>query len=261
MNGGLLMADILTETCLMCNEPLQLRLTMASIISFKALEWPVLCSTCQNNFVLLDSTGIQCFACRRQLTKGSQDAYRQAYQTEAGPCCFDCLHWLESVPLELMNHRALFDYNDATKDWIGRYKYQADSRLAHVMKKSLQVAYQDYKHYRWVILPSSPVSLMRRRFHPVAYLLDLANIPYLIPFDYTGDGVKQADKSKTERLKLVESYRLNDQVGNLIGQDILIFDDVYTTGATMMQAKRLIHSVKGVGEIISLSIGRDQLNK
>lgn len=261
MNGGLSMVKIRTEVCLMCQEPLNLRLTLASIISFKELEWPVLCPSCHNKFVYLDNEGIQCFACRRKLDDRSEDKFKQAYFTEAGTCCFDCLHWLESVPLDFMNHRAIFDYNEMMRDWIVRYKHQADSRLGHVMKTSLQAIYKEYRHYQWVILPSSPSSLMRRRFQPVEYLVELAHIPYSIPFDYIGDGVKQADKSKAERLMLVDRFQLNNQVSLLQGKDVLIFDDVYTTGATMMQAKGLIRSVQGVGEIISLSIGRDQLNK
>ncbi|XJS10357.1 ComF family protein [Aerococcaceae bacterium WGS1372] len=254
------MAEIVTDKCLLCNEPLNLRLTMRMIISFTELDWPVLCNGCQAKFVVLEASGVQCSACERQLDNESTDAYKQAFEQEGLVYCFDCLHWLETVPVSLMKHRALFDYNDALKDWISRYKYHGDIRLAHVMKSALKSAYKQYKDYRWIILPSSIMSLTQRRFHPVAYILDLAKISYTIPFDYIGDGVKQAHKTKSERLKLKKSFQMNDQVATLVGKDVLVFDDVYTTGATMIQAKKLISTVDNVGEIISLSIGRDQLN-
>lgn len=254
-----------SKVCLLCNEYLNHYLSMKQIFSFKSIEFPVICPRCEEKFTELTEQDTDCQGCGRHLDEESDDIFLKPHLIANLLYCYDCVHWLNIFSKDILNHRALFDYDVHIQHWITEYKYKGDVRMAYVMAPYLKVAYQAYKDYLWVVLPSSPNSLTTRLFHPTAYLLEVAKIPYVVLHHYVGDGIKQAHKTKKERMNLAETYRLKESAVNLTKDKILLFDDIYTTGATMNQAKNKLYQYYQTHQqpltLRSLSIARDQLIK
>lgn len=247
--------------CLLCGKSIHYDLSWQVIWSFSKLEPECICKKCKGHFHTYQSNSDDCCGCGRTLN--GADPFLTAYEVEGKRYCYDCYRWLEQYPHHLVQHSALLVYNDSLREWLYQYKYRADARLAKVMAPVLREGYRDYKEFEWIVLPSSPKSIAERGFHATGYLLECANIPYSCPFDYVGDGNKQARKNRQERLKLAQPFALNKETFSLIqSKKWLIFDDVYTTGATILKAKELLLPyVSSDGELISISLGRDVLQE
>ena len=262
------------KECLACARPLGQDLTFRQLLSWGRLRFPVLCPNCQDCLVPY-ATGVSyasdsaesdwtCQGCMRMLSmRPDTNIYRQAYRTGEVDYCHDCYHWRERYPDLPLVHRPLFHYNDFLREWLYRYKYQGDLRAARLMIAPLERVYQDYQQYQWLVIPSAPASLAWRHFHPMGYLLDQAGIPYQPWLIYQGDGQRQAHKTRRERLLLGQSFALSETGRQFLAQDLsprcLIFDDLYTTGATLIQAKRCLHAYRSDLDLVTLSLARDNL--
>lgn len=259
------MAIAQSDICVICSEHLNHYLSIKQLFIFRPLTFPILCQTCQSKFKLLVTQADDCKGCGRPLDASSKDVFLKPIVISQQAYCFDCANWHKNTPSQLISHQALFDYNEAMQEWIVNYKYHGDVRMAAILSPYLKEVYEKYKEYQWVVLPSSPSSLKTRQFHPTAYLLDVADIPYQVPFDYIGDGVKQAKKSKKERLNLNNTFKIKEEALDLSKENWLIFDDIYTTGATLIHAKKILYQFykerDRIIRLISVSVARDQLSK
>lgn len=270
--------------CIWCNNYLNHEVIWQQLFRFKPLYFASVCQNCREAFTEFQRVEPACQTCGRAVERYSgnwqsvidlEDNFRFGFEIaiEAGRhqtvLCFDCVRWYQQYPLEILNHDAILDYTEAFREWLYRYKYRGDYRLRQVLVEPLRKVYQQYSSYQWLVLPSSPTSIKERGFHATAGLLDAAAIPYESPFIYIGDGRKQASKNRLERLSLVQPFDLTTVNFQKLSQKILIFDDVYTTGATLISAKRILleknHELgANVDElaIVSLSLSRDsQINR
>ena len=72
----------------------------------------------------------------------------------------------------------------------------------------------------------------------------MAGLKVVCPFDYVGDGIKQASKSRQQRLVLGQVFALKEEIlAHLSRGEWWLFDDVYTTGSTLLRAKSLLYPV------------------
>lgn len=260
----------MNRDCYLCQQPIIEELTWQELFSFKCMDKPVVCPICQAGFIKYQCFDQPCAGCGRALDANSHTPFNRIYKWKQEIFCWDCYRWLRerTVSRSLLNHQAIYVYNDFFRSFIYRYKYLGDYRLAKVPARDLRSLYASYQDYCWLVLPSSPQSLQKRLFHPTASILTQAGIPFLSPYTYIGDGVRQASKSRDERLNLSEPFKI-DQLEFLQAtkqNKFMVFDDVYTTGATMIQAKReLIRVLKLAGiinwQVSSLSLGRDPLKE
>lgn len=139
------------------------------------------------------------------------------------------------------------------KDYFSRYKFQGDyvlrSLFAHELAKHIK---KYYKAYTLVPVPVSKQRYDERGFNQVTAILEYANLAYLDLFERTDD-TRQSSKTKKERLQLNNRYRLKK--GAVFPRKILLIDDIYTTGSTIMSLRQeLIRH--GCQDIKSLSIAR-----
>ncbi|EFR31671.1 ComF family protein [Eremococcus coleocola] len=239
--------------CEFCQGKIPKKLALEDIFAWRPLNTPYICSDCFEAWLQIQDMdqSHRCKACHRILKSGGEADY-----------CQDCLRWLDTYPSYYLRHHYLFAYTDMFRDWLFRYKYHGDIYLGQLLKGPLEHALKVYRSYSFIILPSSPTSLSQRNFHPVGHLLDLVKQPYCIPFDYQGDGRKQARKSRQERLKLSQPFVLNQSGIDFIKahEKIIFFDDVYTTGTTLLSAKRAMIETPyftDKHELISLSLVRE----
>lgn len=152
---------------------------------------------------------------------------------------------------------ALFTYNDAMKAYIQRYKFLKDVALAHVFRNELYVALHKRRE-KIVPVPLHHERLLERTFSQVHELLHAAKIPYIDMLrkeinDRQSQKTLQERKSGQNRFSLCEQFDVKDE-------ELLIVDDIYTTGATVNDIKQLLLSngAKKVSIFVLVKVKSDE---
>lgn len=129
--------------------------------------------------------------------------------------------------------RSLYTYNEAMKNYLHQYKFLQDVALANVFAGELKaISLQGIV----VPIPMHPEKLKIRTFSSVEELLRQAAIPFhpLLTKTTTSE---QGKKSKKERL---EAENLFELINEVQPKHYILFDDIYTTGATVHQAAKVL---------------------
>ncbi|GBG96399.1 ComF family protein [Lactococcus termiticola] len=164
------------------------------------------------------------------------------YQKEI---CEDCKAWEESGIL--VDHQALYHYDDEMKDFFRRYKFLGDYQLAKVVARRLP---SFPKGYQLFPIPLSPHSYQERGFNQVTAFLKGQAVVELLEKSETP---KQSSLSRTDRLASPNPFRLKSDIK--LPDKLLLVDDVYTTGRTLQHAVQTLKKA-GVPCIKTFSIAR-----
>ncbi|MFC3931734.1 phosphoribosyltransferase family protein [Streptococcus dentapri] len=166
--------------------------------------------------------------------------------------CQDCQYWQNKG--NLVDHQALFTYNQAMKNYFSSYKFQGDYLLRKIFSSLIKNELKKYKDYTIVPIPLSDTSYHKRRFNQVIGFLDDGEIAYRnLLLVNKKDKAAQSSKRKEERLKTKQFLKVRDQ--QKLPSKILLVDDIYTTGATLALARELLDE-KGVKTIKTFSLAR-----
>ena len=132
---------------------------------------------------------------------------------------------------------SLYKYNDQMKDYLHRYKFMHDVLLAKVFRHQISQHLAKKKEII-VPIPMHPEKLKKRTFSHVDELLNEANIPFK-HFLEKITPESQAEKTREQRINAPQIFALN-QNQDLHDKEIILVDDIYTTGTTIHHAKRII---------------------
>lgn len=138
------------------------------------------------------------------------------------------------------------------KDFFKRYKFQGDYLLRKVFVPVLKKELHNYKDYKVAVIPLSNKKFKKRGFNQVEGLLEAAKIPYQDLLNKK-DSETQSSKNREGRLQNVGNFTIKEN--SEIPSKILLIDDIYTTGATLQDAKRILLE-NGAKEIMTFSLAR-----
>ena len=149
--------------------------------------------------------------------------------------CPTCEQKFSPVSNEQSDHRSLYRYNEAMKDYLHRYKFMGDIVLAKVFQKQL---YDVFKREQRIVvpIPMHPQKLVERTFSHIDELLIAAKIPYKHLLEKTTID-NQSKKSREERINTPQLFRV---IGKIDPKHYVVFDDIYTTGTTIDHAKKAL---------------------
>lgn len=227
------------KACLMCNRELPINLTLKQIFCLQAYQVPLICERCRQTFRPI-AKGTACPGCSRPQST-AQD-------------CNDCKRWKAQVAENLVSHEALFYYDEALKYWLQRYKFQGDTRFAQIMSAAIKAHVKKSPEAIIVPIPVSESSYVKRGFNQCEELLRVADVPYEKWLENVSIEKKQSEKNRKERLQTAQPFHIHSSFEYKVPM-IILFDDVYTTGRTLMHAKQLFAQA-GMTNISSFSIGR-----
>lgn len=129
----------------------------------------------------------------------------------------------------------LYTYNEAMKEYLHQYKFLQDVALAKVFAQKLQQAFSA-KEGIVIPIPMHPEKLVLRTFAQVDELLNAAQISYQHILTKTKSEA-QGKKTKRERLKTTNLF---EAIDNIEATNYILFDDIYTTGATIHHAAKVL---------------------
>lgn len=198
-----------------------------------------------------------CIACDREIIDGSKFSM-----------CRDCLEKLKSLEINnndnltgskssagkkkynFDNHIAFYNYGDISSTIIKKLKYSNkkyySSYIAEMMTKDLSL-YFNYDYITFV--PSSRRKLKTRGFNQAEEIAkeisSVTKIPLVSLLIKVDDTKNQAELSKSERLNnLKNSFEIVDSDFDIKGKNIIIIDDVFTTGTTLDRCSEKIKTLK-----------------
>ncbi|MGG0720069.1 ComF family protein [Robertmurraya massiliosenegalensis] len=172
-----------------------------------------------------------------------------------GKRCSDCVRWEEEEEWKgyLQSNLSIYLYNDFLKELISQYKFRGDYILAKVFSKKLQTYLQKISFDYVVPIPLSAERQFERGFNQSEALIQEAGYHPTQLLQRT-HSEKQSKKSRSDRIHLPQIFQILD-ASELKNKNILLVDDIYTTGSTLRHAAKILKK-EGAKSISALTIAR-----
>lgn len=227
--------------CLLCSTEKPPSFTLSFLFSFSSCPSFETCTACLKKLTLLEKEPVCPGCCRLQQER---------------TLCPDCEQWQTRYPNRTITHSALYSYDRHLQDWIERFKFKGDVRLAGTFSKEMQAKLRPLvrQGYLLVPVPGSKEWFKKRGFEQVEEMLTAANLPYVNMLLKKGNGKKQSEKNRKERMETKQSFFLSPSY-DPSGNRICLVDDVYTTGRTLFHAADVLLEA-GAKEVRTFSVAR-----
>lgn len=159
---------------------------------------------------------------------------------------------------------SFIEYGDLSKLMVFKLKYSAKTYMAkiigEIMADSLLESHQDLVARMDIItfVPLNKKRLESRGFNQAekigAYLAALIGLPMVSLVERVKNTDKLHGLSSQERRRMLKnSFKLKEEAKDLVyGKNILIVDDIFTTGATVDEISKVLR-LAGAQELVSLT--------
>lgn len=235
----------LSPRCVICHEEISYQIGWVQLFSKESAS--PLCSKCQEN--LIEIHGETCRICGRSFENGE-------YLYRREELCFDCIRWEENREWAYLLERntSIFVYNDFLKRALATFKFRGDYVIVHAFSIFIKIKLKELKPNILVPIPLSPERLYERGFNQAEALIKEAGYhsTHLLNRHHTE---KQSKKSRSERIHLPQVFALAPNAVNVVDQNILLIDDIYTTGSTLRHAAKVLKQA-GAANVSSLTLAR-----
>ncbi|MFL2099540.1 ComF family protein [Desemzia sp. FAM 23991] len=229
--------------CLWCGREELPKIRLIDIVGLTKIKTEPLCRQCKKQLSYLDDQST-CRGCGRP--------------EDGEEYCKDCIRWQNLYPHYDFHNEALYEYNEFMKEWIEAYKFKGDYRLGKVFAEPLKYKVEKRADTESVIIPIpiSKKSMDIRGFNQVKGLLDFAGLSYNEVLVHVGIGEKQSSKNRQQRMTSSQPFEIKPSKRIEIEcRNILLIDDVYTTGRTLFHAADCLF-LNGAANVQSLTIAR-----
>ena len=225
--------------CLWCMDEIQLSVSWGNLLFPTAAD--PLCDLCASKLEGLPTQ--VCHKCQRP-SKTDQ--------------CPDCerWQWMYSGEDPLTKNVSVYRYNEFLQEIIAKWKYRGDYVLGEIFIREMKSVYHQQLRNE---LPEDtvllPIPLSDERTNERAFN-QAAQLSTYLPLEKV-DGLKrahsekQSKKSRQERLSASNPFILE----NPIQKNVLLVDDIYTTGSTLRHAAELLIT-SGAPTVHALTLAR-----
>jgi ComF family protein len=215
------------------------------------------CRLCERDLVFHDED-IVCRECKGKISMFTTICESCGWPMEnESPLCGECI--LSPPPYQ--KHVSYGGYYDELRELILAFKYGAVEKLKHlltgyyieVFKKELDGSFD-------FIIPVPPDRGRKREFNPVLEITKILSKRLgikLLPrhLEKVKKTLPQAELTRSRRLKnLNAAFILTGASPSLKGKNVLLVDDVYTTGTTIKKCAELL--IKADAEVTALTLAR-----
>ncbi|MEH7010022.1 ComF family protein [Neobacillus niacini] len=230
--------------CLICHEIIQPLMGWRAIFSEE--KELIICPTCEGKFEKIQ--GEKCRICSRSF-QFLDERFRH------GDLCHDCERWEEDPEWKgyLDSNHSIFIYNDFFKEVMAKFKYRGDYVLAKIFVQSIKEFLRKTTPDFLVPIPLSNERLYERGFNQAEAVLIESVLTPTVPLTRI-HSEKQSKKSRLERIHIPQIFQVDHQI-EIIGKNILLLDDIYTTGSTLRHAAKLLKE-SGAERVQSLTLAR-----
>ena len=219
-------------SCLLCGQSIKNDLVFRSLLLLKNKE---------NNV---------CVDCLSGFEKISEEHCPNCMKIGVSTKCQDCQYWCKEGIV--VNHSAIFTYNQAMKEFFSRYKFDGDFLIRKIFARFLAEELKKFKEYQFVVIPLSSERFINRGFNQVEGLVDAAGFS---SYDLLGKRKEKASCTKNRVERLTTELPFFIKSGVTIPKKILLIDDIYTTGTTINRVKRLLEET-GAEDVKTFSLAR-----
>ncbi|AXM89143.1 amidophosphoribosyltransferase [Anoxybacillus ayderensis] len=219
--------------CVICHDEWMPHMSFSILLTIRQAD--VCCPRCRARFIRLEGS------CCERCSRFSDQAV-----------CEDCIAW-EKRKSALKQNVSVYMYNDWMKEVMNRFKFRGDYALVEAFRHDIRAVFS--KHFSSDVLlvpiPLSPSRLVERGFNQAEAIASLLPFPIISPLRRI-DGEKQSKKTRRERFVGRKFFVAE---GSVAGKRIVIVDDIYTTGATVHEAAKLLYDA-GAQDICSFTLIR-----
>ncbi len=230
--------------CVICHEIIQSKMGWKAIFSEE--KELIICPTCEGEFEIIE--GEQCGICSRPF-QFLDERFRH------GNMCHDCKRWEEDDDWKgyLDSNHSIYLYNDFFREVMATFKYRGDYVLAKIFAEKIKDFLKKIQPDLFVPIPLSNERLYERGFNQAEALLIELGLTPTKPLTRI-HSEKQSKKSRSERIHIPQVFQVDRQI-EIIGKNILLIDDIYTTGSTLRHAAKLLKE-SGAKGVQSLTLAR-----